>query len=189
MALAQAQAVQRRHLITSIGGGTGVATLDLSADSLDLELEGCGVVRFACGYALGDRWSLGVHYDRIGRSDLPDAHGMLRFTTYAFTGTFRPWIGDKATVEAHLALGTSILAWTPRDARLPLEATSGIMTFGLRYIRMFGGVIGGFLAVDHTASGSGPLLSNGTVLRDRTDKDISAVWDAQRLTGGMVVRF
>jgi hypothetical protein len=184
-----AQAVHAKNLVTSIGGGLAIATLDANTDSLDSDITGGGVVRFAFGYAIGDRWSLGVHYDRIGSDDLRTGLQYVRFTTYMLEATFRPAIGKNAALELHAAGGAGIMALTPETERLPLRMNSGVVTLGLRYIWLFSNTTGGFIGAEHSASGAGQITFNDHTLTDEHGVPLTASWTAQRITAGMIVRF
>lgn len=186
---ARAQAIHKRNLLTSLGGGAGVTTLDASVDSLDTEIVGSGALRFAFGYALGNRWSLGVHYDRLGSDDLPQGLHRVRFTTYTLEVTFRPLIGEKGALELHGAAGAGVMALTRQNERLPVRMTNGAATVGLRYVRMLVGTVGIFVGAEHTFSGDGPLTFNEQPLKDEQDQPVTANWNAQRLTAGLCVRF
>ncbi len=185
-----AQAIQRKHLVTTFGGGGGFTAMDTSIDSLDAQRAETGSVRLAFAYAITDRWSLGAHYDRIGTDRTSSATELLRFTTYMIEGTYRPWIGQQGAVEVQLAFGPSLMALKPWGQGLPLKTQSTAIALGVRYLHMISGTIGAFVALDHTASRSSNITDyNGQPIIDAENNAMRLDWNSQRVNAGIVVRF
>lgn len=185
-----AQAVQHKHLLTGFGAGAGVLHMHGTPegslfDATDLP---CGAVRFAFGYAFADRWSIGLHYDRVGSAEVAEHVDRVRLTTYQLEGAYRPWIGNKATLETHLALGVSLAALTPEGGRLPYRARTGVYTIGARYIHMFGEVLGGYVALDHSASGQAAVDPPDDRMEQASTEE-HMDWQADRLSVGLLIRF
>jgi len=186
---AMGQAVRQKHLVTSLGGGGGTLSMSTSMDSLAVARATSGAVRFSFGYALGDRWSLGAHYHRIGTDRAPGAVQLLRFTSYMVEGSWRPWTGRKATVEAMVALGGSIMALRPHGSRLPLGSAGGVASMGLRYMHLVGGTLGVFVAAEHSASSTHAITFDGEEVMGPEGSPHTAAWDNQRVTAGLLMRF
>jgi len=185
---AQAQAVRKKQLLMSVGGGVGV--INLYSDRSDIAVEGLGsgVLRAAFGYAIGKRWSLGIHYDRVGSTWHNKGLDRLHMTTYMLGIAFRPMIWECSAVELEGAFGPSASSLFPLDSRLPYTTTSGVINGSVRYIGMLSGTIGGFIAFDHTASSSNELVVEGGLVNpDGTRTRIQ--WNSPRISAGMVVRF
>lgn len=187
---APAQAVHRGQLVTSLGGGAGTVTLSGAADSLNTSNATCGSATFAFAYALSDSWSLGLRWDRIG-SDLSDSSvELLRCTTYLLDGTYRPWSWTKGSVEFHAALGASILALKPWNARLPIRGQNSAGAIGIRYLHFFSATIAGFVALEHAGSRGVPLRDyDGNALLDPDGGEVLSNWNSQRLNVGLIARF
>lgn len=184
----QAQAVRKKQLLMSVGGGVGV--INLYSDRSDIAVEGLGsgVLRAAFGYAIGKRWSLGIHYDRVGSTWHNKGLDRLHMTTYMLGIAFRPLIWERTAVELEGGFGPSASSLFPLESRLPYTTTSGVINGSVRYIGMFSSTIGGFIAFDHTASSSNELvLEGGLVNVDGTRTRIQ--WNSPRISAGMVVRF
>ncbi|HRH70737.1 MAG TPA: hypothetical protein PLB89_14645 [Flavobacteriales bacterium] len=185
---AAAQAVEARHLVMSVGGGAGM--LNMASDDADLADQGVesGALRFAFGYAFSPRWSLGIHYDRIGTAYHGGILEHLHVTNYLVEGTYRPWVGQRAMAECTFGVGASVLALFPYGARLPYTGNGATVSVGVRYGHMITHTLGFFAAADHAASSSNALEVNGGVV----DPDGTAThvqWNSQRITAGMLVRF
>lgn len=184
------QAIQRKHLLMTFGGGAGLTMVKSSIDSLGTRSAETGEVRFAVAYAISDRWSIGVHYDRIGTDRTSSAVELLRFTTYLIEGVYRPWVGSKAAVEVQFAFGPSLMSMKPWGQGLPLKCQSTAFALGARYLHMFSGTVGGFAAVDHAASRSNYVTDyNGQQITDANDNALKLDWNSQRISAGLVVRF
>lgn len=185
---ALAQAVERKHLMMTVGGGLGV--LNMSSDRADLtdRTITSGALRFAFGYAIAPRWSLGVHYDRIGTAFHDGILEQLHVTTYMLEGSYRPWTGQHATVEFVLGLGVSAGALFPYGERLPYTSAGTVANIGVRYLHMVGHTLGFFGAMDHAASSSDEIVVNGgTVNPDGSKTRVQ--WNSQRITAGLLIRF
>ena len=140
------------------------------------------------GYAIADRWSLGIHYDRVGSARHDGLLARARATTYLFEGAYRPSIGQRAFLEIHLGLGAHVTALFPTTERLPYTATGSAVGLGIRYAHLLSGTVGLYLAADHAASSNDGLTLNGG--RVNADGSTSFVqWNTQRITAGLMVRF
>ncbi|HQZ43793.1 MAG TPA: hypothetical protein PK735_12970 [Flavobacteriales bacterium] len=186
-----AQAVHRKHLLTSFGAGIGQLHIATGGDTSGYAARNatCAAVRFAFAYALTDHWSLGFHYDRLGTEGLTVITDKVRFTTYQLEAIWRPWIGENSSIETHAAFGVGLMALTPRRSNLPLRSDSGVLTFGGRYLLMFSNVIGSYVTLEHTVSGDGDLMENDKVMIGTDLDPIQLNWNAQRVSAGMIVRF
>lgn len=185
--MSRAQAVQHKHLLISASGGAGV--MALVSDRVDLTTTtACNAFRFSFAYALSDKWSLGVHYDRIGSNEPDGDLDRLHLTTYLLEGTYRPWIGDRAVVECTVGLGASAASLFPEGARLPYTASGGAFTLGVRYVHLLSNTVGLMVGSEHAMAGAGNVLLEGDSVNP--DGSVSTLeWNSQRLTAGMVVRF
>ncbi len=183
-----AQGVRRKHLVMSMGGGIGLLNLYSDRDDIAVEGLGGGALRAAFGYAITDRWSLGMHYDRIGSGWHNGALDRLHLTTYLLGVAYRPWIGDRYAVEVELGLGSTNAALFPVASRLPYTTTGAALNLSLRYQYMYSRTMGVFIALDHAASNSSELVVDGGLVNpDGTRTRIQ--WNSPRLTGGVLVRF
>jgi len=184
------QAVQRKHLITSLGGGGGFTSIHNTTDSLAGSGIATGSVTFSFAYALGDRWSIGVHYDRIGSDNAGSSIALMRFTTYMLEGTYRPWVGQRAAIETRLAIGPSVMALQSFDRALPLKATNNAAALGIRYLRLFSGGVGAFIGLEHTASNGVSVTDyEGHPIANAANEQLQLDWNSQRLNAGLFVRF
>ncbi len=185
-----AQAVQRRQLLTSLGAGAGLVTVENTLDTICTSNTTAGAMTFRFGYALSDRWSLGVHYERIGTDRAGKATELLRFTTYMLEGAYRPWIGKRAALEVNAAIGPSLMALRPFSQRLPVRGRTNALDLGVRYLYRFNKTIGGFIAVDHTAATDMTVTDyNGDVIKDANGDAIRLDWHSQRVNVGLLVMF
>lgn len=186
-----AQAVHRKHLLTSFGAGLGQLHIATGEDRSGYAARNitCAAVRFAFAYALTDHWSLGFHYDRLGTQGLTVVTNKARFTTYQLEVIWRPWIGENSAIETNVAIGAGLMALTPRRSDLPLRTQTGALTVGGRYLTMFSKVIGSYVALEHTVSAAGVLTDNGEDVIGTDLKPIQLNWNAQRISIGMIVRF
>ncbi len=184
---AEGQAVERKHLIIVFGAGAGVLQFNSNEPDLETDAMKCGAVRLNFGYAISDRWSLGIHYDRLGTSEhrnLDRSH----VTTYMLETSYRPWTGEHAALEIHAGLGAMAAALYPIDARLPFVAGGSAVALGVRYLHLITPTIGAFTAFDHTATSSNELtLEGGSV--DPSGTPVKLQWNAQRISAGLFVRF
>ncbi len=184
-----AQAVQRKHLVMSLGGGAAIASLNGPGDSLRMQPTEAGVVHFGFDYALGDRWSLGLRFDRTGTDQQAEPFDAVRFNSVLLQLTYRPWIGQRAAVELLAALGGSRLSVDPLNELLLVTATPGVSLVGARYLRMLGGTIGTFAAVETCTSGPAPARFKDQGLVDAEGRDVLLSWNASRIAAGLIVRF
>jgi hypothetical protein len=184
-----AQAVHQKNLLITMGVGAGLVSLKSPTEVLRLDQGQCGAVRIAFGYALSDRWSLGMHYDRIGTTDHPGPVQRFRLTTYLLEGSYRPIIGKRGTVELNAGIGSSVLALTPTNGRLPARSNHGSLAFGLRYVYVISGTIGAYLASDIAAGNEADLAIEGAPVTDEQGRTVRTSWNSQRLGAGLVVRF
>lgn len=182
------QGVRRKQLMMSIGGGIGV--MNLYSDRKDIAVQGLGsgILRAAFGYAITDRWSLGIHYDRIGSVWHNGALDRLHLTTYMLGLGYRPWVGDRSAVEFELGLGSMNAALFPVESRLPYTTTGSVLNLSVRYHYMYSNTIGLFTALDHAASSSNELVVEGGLVNADGSKT-RIQWNSPRITAGMVVRF
>lgn len=183
------QAIQRKHLVTSLGMGAGRLAVERVADSATTTALEAGAVRFAVGYALGDRWSLGIHYDRIGSDRDMAGTGRLRVTTYLLEGSYRPWIGQRAAVELSMGFGNGIAVVRPAGARIPFDARGGVLAVGVRYTHLLSGTLGFFMALDHAHMDRAGLALDGAAVTLAEGDQERLAWSAQRLTTGLFLRF
>lgn len=186
---ANAQAVRKGNLVSSLGGGAGLLDLHGSGAGIGQPELPCGAVRFAFAHAFGKRWSLGLHYDRIGSADHGDPLERLRITTYQLEAAWRPWIGERAALELLAGAGTSILALRPVGGRLPYGANAGVVQVGARWLHMVSGTLGAFVAADHAVSAAADLALEGETVNDADGKPISVSWSSSRITAGLLLRF
>jgi len=184
-----AQAVHQKNLLITMGVGTGLVSLKSPTEVLQLDHGQCGAVRIAFGYAISDRWSLGMHYDRIGTTDHPGPVQRFRLTTYMLEGSFRPIIRKRGTVELSAGIGPSLLALTPTNGRLPARSQHGMMAFGVRYVFVISGTIGAYLGGDIAAGNEAGLAIEGAPVTDEQGNTVRTSWNSQRLGAGLVVRF
>jgi hypothetical protein len=180
--------VHKKHLLTSFSGGPGV--INTSSDHADLATSAiaCNAFRFSFAFALSDRWSLGVHYDRIGSDQGYGTLDKFHMENYVLEGSYRPWIRERAALECTVGLGASSSALFPIDTRLPYTSSGGVFTLGARYLHFFNKTIGGMASLEHAASGTEELLvEGGTVNPDGSTSTLQ--WSSQRFTLGIVVKF
>ena len=184
-----AQAVQRKHLVMSFGVGVGLSSMTGPADTLRMQSTESGVVHFGFDYALGDRWSLGFRFDRTGTDQQVERFDGVRFNSFLFQLTYRPWVTRTMALELHGALGGSRLSVDPLNELLPVTATPGVVLGGARFIHLISGTIGAFAAFDASASGQGLARFDDEVLQEMDGTDVRLSWSATRLTAGLIVRF
>lgn len=183
------QAVQRKHLLTSLGGGAGLVEMRGPVDSLRIARTECGVVHFGFAYALGDRWSLGFRYERIGTDRQSEPFDRVRFTSYLVQAAYRPWIGRRSAVELHLGLGPAIMALTPSKERLTIDARTGLVNIGGRFLHLFGGTVGAFIGVDHCYSGDAATSFQGNAITEANGDQALVSWKSDRITAGLLIRY
>lgn len=185
---ALSQGVRRKHLVMSVGGGIGI--MNLYSDRKDIAVQGlgAGTTRAAFSYAIADRWSLGMHYDRVGSAWHNGALDRLHMTNYLLSVGYRPWIGERWAVECELGIGAMAASLFPVDSRLPYTTTGSSISIGIRYQYMYSQTIGLFIGADHAASGSAELVVDGGLVNpDGTRSRIQ--WNSPRVAAGMLVRF
>lgn len=188
--VASGQAVHRKQLITSLGAGAGLITVDNTADTISTSNTTASSITFRFAYALSDRWSLGLHYDRIGTDRAGGATELLRFTTYLVEGTYRPWIGENAALEVNLAVGPSVMALRPFSQNLPLRGFTNAASIGVRYLHRIGSTLGAFVSLDHSAANGLTVTDyNGDAIKNANGDPIKLDWNSQRVNAGAVVVF
>jgi len=186
--IGHAQAIRAKHLVMSVGGGVGVLNVFSDRDDIEVVGLGSGAFRAAFGYAVGRRWSLGMHYDRVGSTWHNGGLDRLHMTTYMPGIAYRPWVSERSAMELELALGVSAGSLFALETRLPYTASGGVVNVSYRYIGMLSGTIGAFVALDHTASSSDELRLEGGLVN--ANGELSRIqWNSQRVTCGLVVRF
>lgn len=184
------QSIQRKQLITALGVGGGLTAIHNTADSLAGTGITTGSVTFGFAYALGDRWSIGIHYDRIGSDRTGNSIALMRFTTYMLEGSYRPWVGRHAAVEARVAFGPSVMALRPRGQALPLRAANNVVSLGIRYLHMITGGTGAFVSLEHAGSNGVSVTDfEGQRITNTLNEPLRLNWSSQRLNAGVYVRF
>ncbi len=184
-----AQAVQRKHLVMSLGVGVGLSSMTGPTDTLRMQPTESGVVHFGFDYALGDRWSLGFRFDRTGTDRQVERFDGVRFNNFLVQLTYRPWVARRMALELNGALGGSRLSVDPKNELLPVTATPGVVLCGARFIHLISGTIGAFAALDASVSSEGIARFKDDSLRDAEGTDVRLAWKATRLTAGLLVRF
>ena len=184
-----AQAVHQKNLLITMGVGAGQVSMMSPTEVLQLDKGQCGTVRLAFGYAISDRWSLGMHYDRIGTTDHPGPVERFRLTTYLFEGCFRPLLGKRGTVEVSAGIGPAILALRPTNGRLPARSNHGAFALGSRYVYMISGTLGTYIGGDIVAGSEAYLAIEGVPVTDEQGATVKTSWTSGRLGAGLVVRF
>ena|GEM_PF-781268 len=185
-----AQALHRKQLITSLGAGPGLVTVDHTTDTITTSNTTAGSMTLRFAYALSDRWSIGVHYNRIGTDRAGKATELMRFTTYLLEGTYRPWIGDHAALEVNLAVGPTLMTLKPFSQNLPLRGRSNAVNIGVRYLHRFGSTLGAFVSLDHAAAAGLAVTDyNGDAITDAKGDPITLDWNSQRVNVGLAVVF
>ncbi|MBK6832522.1 MAG: hypothetical protein IPG92_18110 [Flavobacteriales bacterium] len=184
-----AQALHRKQLITSLGAGPGLVTVDHTTDTITTSNTTAGSMTLRFAYALSDRWSIGVHYDRIGTDRAGKATELLRFTTYLLEErTDRG--SDRAALEVNLAVGPTLMTLKPFSQNLPLRGRSNAVNIGVRYLHRFGSTLGAFVAVDHAAAANMAVTDyNGDAITDAKGEPITLDWNSQRVNVGLGVVF
>lgn len=185
---AQAQAVRKKQLLMSVGGGFGILNVFSDRNDITVEGLGSGALRAAFGYAVGKRISLGIHYDRVGSTWHNGGLDRLHMTTYMLSLAYRPWMSDKSAWEMEVALGPSAASLFPLESRLPYTAGGGAFNFSLRYFSMWTNTLGLFIAADHTTSSSEELVLEGGLVNPDGFKS-RLQWNSPRVTAGLLVRF
>ncbi|HRD53215.1 MAG TPA: hypothetical protein PKY96_11270 [Flavobacteriales bacterium] len=188
--MVQGQAIARKNLITSLGGGTGLLTISRAADSVSASAVLSGAITFRVQYAFTKRFSLGIQYDRIGSDRIGKAVDHVRFSTLFISGSYRPWIGERAFVEAHAAIGTAALSLDLFALSLPVVGRSGSSSIGARYVHRLSGTLCAFAGVEATG-GSRIYLQrfDGKPFADADGQPGALDWSSQRVLVGMAVRF
>lgn len=186
--VARGQAVRKKHLVMSVGGGVGVMYLYSDRKDILVEGLGCGVFRAAFGYAVGNRLSLGIHYDRIGSTWHNGGVDRVHMTTYMLGFAYRPWTSDRSAFEGEFAFGPTAASLFPLDSRLPYTATGSVMNFSVRYISLFNRSLGAFISLDHAASSSNELRVEGGLVNPGGERS-RIQWNSPRVSAGLVVRF
>ncbi len=185
-----AQSVHKGHLITSLGAGVGSLTVSNIPDSISTSHTTAGSVTFRFAYALSDRWSLGMHYDRIGTDRSGNTTDLLRFTAFLAQVTYRPWIGARAALETNIAVGPSLMALKPFSQDLPLRGQRSAINIGVRYLHMVGKTLGAFVSLDHVACAAMNVTDyNGDAIADKNGDRVVLDWNSQRFDAGLFVRF
>ncbi len=188
VAPSQAQAVRKKQLLMSVGGGFGI--MNVFSDRADIAVEGlgAGALRAAFGYAVGKRVSLGIHYDRVGSTWHNGGLDRLHMTTYLLSVAYRPWISDRSAWELEFAFGSSAASLFPLESRLPYTNTGGAVNVSLRYLSMWTNTLGVFIAGDHASSSSEELVLEGGLVNPNGVRS-RLQWNSPRVTAGLLVRF
>jgi hypothetical protein len=185
----QAQTVLPRHLLIGMGGGGGLTTIHSTMDTLAAGALASSAVRFNFAYALGPKWSVGGHYDRIGTVRHPGDMERVRFTTYMIEGSYRPFNGRHAALEVVAAAGYTIAALRPVDHLIPYDSRGLVAAAGIRYMHLLNETLGAFIALDHAHSAPQRVRYHDEPLVSTPDSPTSISWHSQRVTAGMFVRF
>lgn len=173
----------------SVSGGLGIMNIYSGRDDILVEGLGCGAVRAAFGYAISDRWSLGIHYDRVGSAWHNGAVDRLYMSNHLLSVAYRPWVSAYSAFELEIAFGPTTASLFMPDTRLPYTATGSALSGGVRYLGMMSGTIGAFVALDHVASSSEVLThEHGSALRPGNEA-VRIQWNSPRVTAGLLVRF
>ncbi len=184
----QAQAVRKKQLLMSVGGGFGIMNVFSDRDDITVEGLGAGALRAAFGYAVGKRISLGIHYDRVGSTWHNGGLDRLHMTTYLLSLVYRPWISERSAWELEVAFGTSAASLFPLESRLPYTTTGGAVNASVRYFSMWTNTLGLFIAADHASSNSTELVLEGGLVNPGGDRS-RLQWNSPRVTAGLLVRF
>lgn len=164
--------------------------MNLYSDREDIAVDGLGsgALRAAFGYAVSDRLSLGIHYDRIGSAWHNGAVDRLHLTTYMLGFAYRPWMSQDAALEFEFGFGPTAASLFPLDSRLPYTAAGSVVNLGFRYLGMVGRTMGAFAALDHAASSSNELVLDGGLVNQNGVRS-RIQWNSPRVTAGVLVRF
>ncbi|MFZ1693225.1 MAG: hypothetical protein WAT74_08525 [Flavobacteriales bacterium] len=186
----QGQSIARKNLVTSLGGGSGLLSITQTADSVSASAALSGAISFRVQYAFTKRFSLGIHYDRIGSDRIGKAVDHVRFSTLLISGSYRPWISERAYVEAHGAVGTAALSLDLYALSLPVVGRGGSSSFGARYVHLLSGTLCAYAGVEATG-GSRMYLQryDGKPFADADGLTGSLNWSSQRVLVGLAVRF
>lgn len=185
----RAQCVGTKNLITSLGGGAGLLSVNRSPRDLVFGPEVAGSATFRFAYSASQRISFGIHYDRIGTDRTPANVDRVRFTTYMAEVCYRPWQNERSAIELYVALGPSIMSLRTNSADLPLRGQSTAGALGARYLHLLSKTIGVFLALDH-AGGREMVIKDydGNPIEIGGDQ-VRLGWNSQRVNTGLLVRF
>lgn len=184
----QAQAVRKKQLLMSVGGGFGIMNVFSDRDDIAVEGLGAGALRAAFGYAVGKRISLGIHYDRVGSTWHNGGLDRLHMTTYLLSLAYRPWISERSAWELEVAFGPSAASLFPLESRLPYTTTGGAVNTSVRYFSMWTNTLGLFIAADHASSNSTELVLEGGLVNPGGERS-RLQWNSPRVTTGLLVRF
>lgn len=186
----QGQAIVRKNLVTSLGGGSGLLSIAQASDSVSASAAVCGAITFRVQYAFTKRFSLGIHYDRIGSDRIGKSVDHVRFSTVLISGSYRPWIGERAYVEAHGAIGTAALSLDLFALALPVVGRSGSSSLGARYVHLLSSTLCAFAGIEATG-GSRMYLQryDGKPFADADGLSGALDWSSQRVLVGLAVRF
>jgi hypothetical protein len=187
--LCQGQAVRRKQLVTALGFGGGSLAISTPAAQYDAQGLLAGAVRFTSAYAVSDRWSLGIHYERTGTNEHSDTVERVRFTTYLIAGAYRPLVRERSALEMHAALGSAIMALRPAGGRVPVRARGGAFTWGARWLHMINGTVGMQLCLDQSFAAQAPMELDGEPVVNAEGQQYFVRWNALNATAGVVVRF
>jgi len=184
------QSITRKQLFTSLGGGAGLLTIREAADSVSAAAEAGGAITFRVSYAFTRRFSLGFQYDRIGSDRIGKAVDQMRFSTFVICGAYRPWIGERAFVEVHGAIGTASLTLDLNALALPVVGRSGCTSIGARYVHLLSGTVCGFVGIEATGGARIYVQRyDGEPFTDADGEPGGLDWSSQRLVLGLAVRF
>lgn len=187
---ASAQAVARKHLLTAMGGGVGLLSLDRVPDSVAAAGVVCGTVTVHTAYAFSQRFSLGVQYSRIGTDRIGPAVDQVRLQAIALAFHYRPWVGERAFAEAWLALGQARAFVDLRQDLLPVVGKAGFRALGARYAHLLSGTIGAYAGIE-LAGGDRQYLQryDGSPFTDAEGRTGAFDWSSQSVLAGLLVRF
>lgn len=184
------QAIARKQLFTSMGGGIGLLTINRAADSVSADAVLSGTVAFRVQYAFTTRFSLGIHYDRIGSDRIGKAIDQVRFSTFGISGAYRPWIGERAFVEVHGAIGTAALSLELNAISLPVVGRSACNSIGARYVHLLSNTVCGFVGLEATGGTRIAVQRyDGMPFTDADGRAGGLDWSSQRAVVGIAVRF
>ncbi|MBK6343078.1 MAG: hypothetical protein IPF41_10960 [Flavobacteriales bacterium] len=184
------QAIARKQLFTTLGGGIGLLTIDHAADSVSANAALSGVVTFRVQYAFTKRFSLGLLYDRIASDRIGKAIDQVRFSTFLISGAYRPWISERAFVEVHGAIGTASLSLELNALSLPVVGRSGCSSIGARYVHLLSNTVCGFVGIEATGGARIYVQRyDGMPFTDADGQSGGLDWSSQRAAVGIAVRF
>lgn len=177
-----------KNLVVSIGGGGGLLAIGSNSGPFAAHALWSSAVRFSFGYALGEHFSIGGHYARIG-SVVHPVLDRVRFTNYLVEGTYRIHNGEAGVLETAIGFGPQIGTLRPANVSLPYDLRGLAINGGVRYLHSITAGLGLSVAFDHIQAFTSDVTFAGDPLLTGNGDRSFVFWNSTRITASMFFKF